>query len=97
MRLVKPASVVALAEPLRSCTQVLLGAVPKPVARRERTAPAVQGDPANPIHLPSGCYFHPRSPCAMSICREQFTAMSRSRLTRAPIFLKRLSQRLDQT
>jgi oligopeptide/dipeptide ABC transporter ATP-binding protein len=63
------------AEPLHPYTQALLRAVPKPVARRKGTAPAIQGDPPNPIHPPTGCYFHPRCPFAMSICREQYPAL----------------------
>jgi oligopeptide/dipeptide ABC transporter ATP-binding protein len=62
-------------EPLHPYTQALLRAVPKPVARRKGTAPAIQGDPPNPIHPPTGCYFHPRYPFAMPICWEQYPAL----------------------
>jgi oligopeptide/dipeptide ABC transporter ATP-binding protein len=45
-------------------TQGLLRAVPKLVPGRASTAAAVVGDPPSPIHVPSGCRFHPRCPIA---------------------------------
>src|SRR5204862_4774776 len=52
-------------------TQGLLRAVPRLVPGRESEAPGVVGDPPSPIHLPSGCRFHPRCPIAQRpICAE---------------------------
>ncbi len=62
-------------EPLHPYTQALLRAVPKVVARRKDTVPALEGDPPNPISPPSGCYFHTRCPHAMPICREEYPAL----------------------
>jgi oligopeptide/dipeptide ABC transporter ATP-binding protein len=44
--------------------QGLLRAVPKLVPGRASQAAAVVGDPPSPIHVPSGCRFHPRCPLA---------------------------------
>jgi len=53
-------------------TQGLLRAVPKLVPGRASTAAAVVGDPPSPIHVPSGCRFHPRCPIAQTpVCHEQ--------------------------
>jgi oligopeptide/dipeptide ABC transporter ATP-binding protein len=57
-------------EPLHPYTRGLLAAVPK-VHREEALAYAtVAGDPPSPVHLPSGCRFHPRCPDAQGVCRE---------------------------
>jgi oligopeptide/dipeptide ABC transporter ATP-binding protein len=63
------------AEPLHPYTQALLRAVPKPVPRRKAPEPALQGDPPNPINLPSGCPFRTRCPHAMSVCAEVYPTL----------------------
>jgi oligopeptide/dipeptide ABC transporter ATP-binding protein len=51
--------------------QGLLRAVPRLVPGRASDAPAVVGDPPSPIHVPSGCRFHPRCPIAQRpLCAE---------------------------
>jgi len=45
-------------------TQGLLRAVPRLVPGRVSEAEGVVGDPPSPIHLPTGCRFHPRCPIA---------------------------------
>jgi peptide/nickel transport system ATP-binding protein len=52
-------------------TQGLLKAIPLLVPGRASQAVAVAGDPPSPIHLPSGCRFHPRCPLAQEICHER--------------------------
>ena len=49
-------------------------AVHKPVPGRREAAPALEGDPPNPINGPPGCHrFHPRCPISpMPICKEQY-------------------------
>jgi len=34
----------------------------------------LQGEVANPASPPSGCYFHPRCPYAIDVCRAQAPA-----------------------
>jgi oligopeptide/dipeptide ABC transporter ATP-binding protein len=43
--------------------------VPNPRLRRERVI--LQGETPNPIHLPSGCRFHPRCPVAIERCKTE--------------------------
>ena len=45
-------------------TQGLLRAVPRLVPGRVSDTEGVVGDPPSPIHLPTGCRFHPRCPIA---------------------------------
>ena len=54
---------------------VLLRAVPRPVPRRRGVAPALEGDPPNPVNRPTGCHFHPRCPHAMPICAREYPAL----------------------
>lgn len=56
--------------PLHPYTQALISVVPSPdpaARRRERTI--LEGDPPNPVEIPSGCRFHPRCPLAESRCK----------------------------
>lgn len=69
-------------EPLHPYTKALLRAVPKPVPQRKTSAPALEGDPPNPINRPSGCHFHPRCPHAMPVCREVYPTVRRIGTTR---------------
>jgi peptide/nickel transport system ATP-binding protein len=75
-RIVELAPTEALfSEPLHPYTRALLRAVPKPVPHRKNSAPALEGDPPNPINRPRGCHFHTRCPHVMPICREQYPAL----------------------
>ncbi|MBW1917426.1 MAG: ATP-binding cassette domain-containing protein [Deltaproteobacteria bacterium] len=56
--------------PLHPYTEALLDAIPVPDPNRRLPPPRLQGDPPSPIHLPSGCPFHPRCPYAEACCRE---------------------------
>lgn len=62
--------------PKHPYTQALLSSVPiiEPTARRESIQ--LKGELPSPANTPSGCYFHPRCPYAMPICREIYPANS---------------------
>jgi oligopeptide/dipeptide ABC transporter ATP-binding protein len=51
-------------------TQGLLKAVPRLLPGRQSTAAAVAGDPPSPVHIPTGCRFHPRCELAQQICHQ---------------------------
>ncbi|MGI9148954.1 MAG: ABC transporter ATP-binding protein [Chloroflexota bacterium] len=55
--------------PKHPYTSALMSAIPAPDPRlrTERTPPL--GEVANPAAPPSGCYFHPRCPFAVDICK----------------------------
>src|SRR5690606_28232637 len=70
-RIVEQGKPLALfADPVHPYTQALVSAIPS--LQRSKTSQRVllQGDPPNPIDLPSGCAFHPRCPIATASCRE---------------------------
>jgi oligopeptide/dipeptide ABC transporter ATP-binding protein len=52
-------------------TQALMQAIPR-LDRKSRRLFQIEGEPPNPARLPSGCYFHPRCPKVMDICRSQY-------------------------
>ncbi|MEV0143370.1 MULTISPECIES: ABC transporter ATP-binding protein [unclassified Nonomuraea] len=56
------------ARPGHPYTRVLLDAVP---SRERRRVVARAGEPPSPLHLPTGCRFHPRCPVATDLCGEQ--------------------------
>ena len=71
-KIVEVASVDALfATPRHPYTAALIAAIPVPQIGARSTARPVEGDPPNPINLPTGCRFHPRCPFAEDICRTQ--------------------------
>lgn len=59
------------AAPRHPYTDALLSAVPEPDPRRRTQRIVLQGEVANPADPPTGCYFHPRCPHAVEICRTQ--------------------------
>ena len=56
-------------DPKHPYTAALIASVPKPdpFNRAERIIP--EGEIANPANPPGGCYFHPRCPFAVDICK----------------------------
>ncbi len=66
-----------LDDPKHPYTQALLSAIPvyEPGSRREVIR--LQGEPPSPANVPQGCYFHPRCPYVMPICREVYPEVSR--------------------
>ncbi|MGB6102801.1 MAG: oligopeptide/dipeptide ABC transporter ATP-binding protein [Pusillimonas sp.] len=59
------------ASPAHPYTQALVSAIPTLSRDKGRKRILLEGDPPNPINLPSGCAFHPRCPQASANCREQ--------------------------
>ncbi len=57
------------AAPKHPYTSALLSAIPKPDPRQRTRRLPLQGEIANPAAPPSGCYFHPRCPYAIDICK----------------------------
>ena len=60
--------------PRHPYTAALLSAVPEPDPRVRTRRIVLQGEVANPASPPSGCYFHPRCPHAIDVCRTQTPA-----------------------
>jgi peptide/nickel transport system ATP-binding protein len=55
--------------PKHPYTAALLSAVPEPDPRMRSQRIVLQGEVANPASPPAGCYFHPRCPHAIEVCR----------------------------
>ena len=60
--------------PKHPYTAALLSAVPEPDPRTRSRRIILQGEVANPASPPPGCYFHPRCPHAIEVCRTQAPA-----------------------
>jgi peptide/nickel transport system ATP-binding protein len=60
--------------PKHPYTAALLSAAPEPDPRTRSRRIVLQGEVANPASPPSGCYFHPRCPHAIEVCRTQAPA-----------------------
>jgi len=60
--------------PRHPYTAALLSAVPEPDPRTRARRIVLQGEVANPASPPSGCYFHPRCPHAIDVCRTETPA-----------------------
>jgi len=64
--------------PRHPYTQGLLRAVPRLVPGRVSETAGVVGDPPSPIHLPTGCRFHPRCPIAQEpLCSTEDPALAK--------------------
>jgi peptide/nickel transport system ATP-binding protein len=57
------------AQPKHPYTSALLGSIPEPNPRARKQVAVLQGEVANPAAPPSGCYFHPRCPYAVDVCK----------------------------
>jgi len=60
--------------PKHPYTAALLSAVLEPDPRTRSRRIVLQGEVANPAAPPGGCYFHPRCPYAIDVCRTQAPA-----------------------
>jgi peptide/nickel transport system ATP-binding protein len=71
-QLVETASTSAIfRQPRHPYTAALLRAVPIPDPRVPSGDVALHGDVANPAAPPPGCYFHPRCPFVIEVCRQE--------------------------
>jgi oligopeptide transport system ATP-binding protein len=71
-QLVEEASVDQLFEdPLHPYTKALISSIPRSNPNISRERIVLQGDIPSPIHLPTGCFFHPRCAYATKQCKEQ--------------------------
>jgi peptide/nickel transport system ATP-binding protein len=61
--------------PKHPYTAALMAAVPVPDPRRKVGDVELRGDVASAANPPSGCYFHPRCPYAVALCRTHTPAL----------------------
>jgi oligopeptide/dipeptide ABC transporter ATP-binding protein len=54
--------------PQHPYTRALISVVPKRDPREQTTPQILSGETPNPVHVPSGCRFHPRCPIAQPQC-----------------------------
>ncbi|MCX6083478.1 MAG: ABC transporter ATP-binding protein [Caldiserica bacterium] len=58
--------------PRHPYTYGLLQSIPKFTEKKtNEPLPAIEGMVPSPYHMPKGCYFNPRCPCATEKCREE--------------------------
>ncbi len=58
-----------LSDPQHPYTRALISVIPVPNPRQRRERTILQGETPNPIHIPSGCRFHPRCPVVIEACK----------------------------
>lgn len=56
---------------LHPYTSALIASVPLPDPQRHQNLAVLGGDIPSPVHLPTGCRFHPRCPQVMPRCRTE--------------------------
>ena len=59
-------------KPLHPYTRMLRGASPIPDPDKAIKGLHLKGEVPSPINPPEGCYFHPRCPECMSVCRSEY-------------------------
>ena len=57
--------------PKHPYTAALISSLPKPDPTQRTAREALEGEIANPASPPQGCYFHPRCPFAVEICKTE--------------------------
>ena len=58
-------------DPLHPYTQALLSATPIPVPGAKKERINLTGEIPSPIDPPNGCFFHPRCPQCMAVCKTE--------------------------
>jgi len=62
-------TIEVLKDPKHPYTQALVSVAPAPNPRKRKQRVILKGEVPNPIHVPSGCRFHPRCPLAIDRCK----------------------------
>lgn len=57
--------------PAHPYTQALVSAIASPWRKPDAQRIVLQGEPPNPMQVPTGCAFHPRCVWALALCRSQ--------------------------
>jgi oligopeptide/dipeptide ABC transporter ATP-binding protein len=70
--------------PLHPYTKALISVVPKRDPRDSTEPQILKGETPNPIHIPSGCRFHPRCPIAQEECRSIDPELRRPASAKSP-------------
>ena len=70
--------------PQHPYTRALITVVPKRDPREQTTPQILTGETPNPVHVPSGCRFHPRCPIAEPRCSEIDPSLQRPREESTP-------------
>ena len=60
-----------VADPRHPYTKALLSVVPQRDPRSRSVPQVLAGEAPDPVHVPSGCRFHPRCPVAVDRCRTE--------------------------
>ena len=64
--------------PKHPYTSALISALPITDPKQRGKRPVLQGEIANPSNPPSGCYFHPRCPFAVDLCKVEAPPLQKS-------------------
>jgi oligopeptide/dipeptide ABC transporter ATP-binding protein len=70
--------------PQHPYTRALISVVPKRDPNEQTVPQILQGETPNPVHVPSGCRFHPRCPVAEDACRAIDPSLQRPNGANAP-------------
>ena len=65
--------------PQHPYTRALISVVPKRDPREQTVPQILTGETPNPVHVPSGCRFHPRCPIVEDRCRSIDPELHRAR------------------
>lgn len=57
--------------PKHPYTQALISAIPRIGQGKRKMKASLTGEVPSPLNPPSGCYFHPRCPHALAVCKEK--------------------------
>jgi oligopeptide/dipeptide ABC transporter ATP-binding protein len=70
--------------PQHPYTRALISVVPKRDPNEQTVPQILKGETPNPVHVPSGCRFHPRCPVAEDACRVIDPSLQRPNGANAP-------------